>query len=190
MRVFAAGLITETNTFAPWPTGLRGFSEEGPFRGDATTRGKDTETGVLASGLARFCAGSVASEFVEGLLAHAQPSGRTVQSVYEGFRDEIPNDLKTKGPFDVALLFLHGKSDGAAGLSTIGEGDILARARAIVGSKAATGARTRSALPPAPCRQWRTPTAIVLMKEYPHTDYLERGKELFDISTPARRKAG
>ena len=39
MRVFAAGLITETNTFAPWPTGRRGFSEVGPFRGDATTRG-------------------------------------------------------------------------------------------------------------------------------------------------------
>ena len=49
MRLFTAGLITETNTFAPWPTGRRGFSENGPFHGDATSRGKDTETGVLAA---------------------------------------------------------------------------------------------------------------------------------------------
>lgn len=29
MRIFTAGISTETNTFAPWPTGLRGFQEGG-----------------------------------------------------------------------------------------------------------------------------------------------------------------
>jgi microcystin degradation protein MlrC len=28
MRIFIAGLDTETNTFAPWPTGLQGFYRE------------------------------------------------------------------------------------------------------------------------------------------------------------------
>src|SRR5215467_10712727 len=107
MRVFTAGLITETNTFAPWPTGLRGFSEIGPFHGDATVRGRDDETGVLA-GLWKTRAEADGHHFVESLFAHAQPSGIAVQSVYEAFRDEILEDLKRKGPFDVALFFLHG----------------------------------------------------------------------------------
>jgi len=181
MRVFTAGLITETNTFAPWPTGLRGFSEEGPFRGDATTRGKDTETGVLASGWRDLCR-ERGFEFVEGLFAHAQPSGRTVQSVYEGFRDEILNDLKTRAPFDVVLLFLHGAM--ASQECDDCEGDILARARAIVGPKAAIGAELDPHCHLTP-QMVENATAIVLMKEYPHTDYLERGKELFDICAGA-----
>ncbi len=36
MRVFIAGLVTETNTFSPLPTGWAGFEEGGLFRGDAT----------------------------------------------------------------------------------------------------------------------------------------------------------
>src|ERR1700740_2688307 len=105
MRVFVGGLITETNTFAPWPTGLQGFSEEGPFYGDATTRGKDSEMGVLASGWRDLCH-KRGYEFVESIFAFAQPSGRAVQSVYEKLRDAILADLKAKGPFDVILLFL------------------------------------------------------------------------------------
>src|SRR5690242_10484316 len=98
MRVFAAGLITETNTFAPWPTGLRGFSENGLFRGDATTRGARIETGVLAN-VWKELAQQRGDEFVESLFAFAQPSGPTVQRVYEDLRDEILSDLRSKGPF-------------------------------------------------------------------------------------------
>jgi microcystin degradation protein MlrC len=152
MRVFTAGLITETNTFAPWPTGLRGFSEEGPFRGDATTRGRHTETGVLASAWRDLCEAR-GFEFVEGLFAHAQPSGRTVQSVYEGFRDEILNDLRTKGPFDVVLLFLHGAM--ASQDCDDCEGDILARARAITGPK--PWVRNSIRIATSRRRWWKTP---------------------------------
>jgi microcystin degradation protein MlrC len=38
MRVFIAGLGTETNMFVPFPTGRRGYEEFGVFRGDATRR--------------------------------------------------------------------------------------------------------------------------------------------------------
>lgn len=181
MRVFAAGLITETNTFAPWPTGLRGFSEEGPFHGDATTRGKDSEMGVLASGWRNLCR-ERGFEFVESLFAFAQPSGRTVQSVYESFRDEILDDLKAKGLFDIVLLFLHGAM-ASQGCDDC-EGDILSRVRAIVGPKTAIGVELDPHCHLAP-QMIANATAIVLMKEYPHTDYLERGKELFDICAGA-----
>ncbi|HWA30947.1 MAG TPA: M81 family metallopeptidase [Rhizomicrobium sp.] len=181
MRVFTAGLITETNTFAPWPTGLRGFSEEGPFHGDATTRGRDSEMGVLASGWRDMCRAR-GFEFVESLFANAQPSGRTVQSVYENFRDEILSDLKAKGPFDVVLLFLHGAMVSQDCDDC--EGDILSRVRAIVGPKVAVGAELDPHCHLTPLMIGNA-TAIVLMKEYPHTDYLERGQELFDICVGA-----
>jgi microcystin degradation protein MlrC len=181
MRVFCAGLMTETNTFAPWPTGLQGFSEEGPFRGDVTTRGRDSEMGVLASAWRDLCQVQ-GFEFVESLFATAHPSGRTVQSVYESLRDEILADLKAKGPFDVVLLFLHGAM--AAQDCDDCEGDILARARAVVGPKVAIGAELDPHCHLTPLMVDNA-TAIVLMKEYPHTDYMERGKELFDICVAA-----
>ncbi len=177
MRVFTAGLVTETNTFAPWPTGQRGFSEEGPFHGDATTRGKDSEMGVLASGWRDLCR-EHGFEFVESLFASAQPSGRVVQSVYENFRDEILADLKAKGPFDVVLLFLHGAM--ASQDCDDCEGDILAHVRDIVGPECAVGAELDPHCHLTPLMVEKA-NAIVLMKEYPHTDYMERGRELFDI---------
>jgi len=183
MRVFAAGLITETNTFAPWPTGLAGFSEEGPFHGDASTRGKDSMTGMLAA-LWHDLSRDAGFAFVESLFASAQPSGPAVRGVYEAFRDEILADLETKGPFDVVLLFLHGAMVSQACDDC--EGDILARIREIVGPKAAIGAELDPHCHLTPLMIEKA-TAIVLMKEYPHTDYVERGRELFDICVGAAR---
>ena len=179
MRVFVAGLITETNTFAPWPTGVQGFSEEGPFHGDATTRGRDSEMGVLAAGWRDLCR-ERGYEFVESLFAFAQPSGRAVQSVYENYRDEILKDLQAKGPFDVVLLFLHGAM--ASQECDDCEGDILARVRDVVGPKVAIGAELDPHCHLTPLMVEKA-NAIILMKEYPHTDYMERGVELFDICT-------
>ena len=184
MRLFAAGLITETNTFAPWPTGRRGFSEIGPFRGDATTRGRDDETGVLAA-VWKELAQRDGHEFVEGFFAHAQPSGPTLQSVYEEYRDEIMEELRAKMPFEVALFFLHGAmvSTGCDDC----EGDILERARAVLGPDAVIGA----ILDPhchLTSRMIAAADAIVLIKEYPHIDYPERGRELYEICTRAATK--
>jgi microcystin degradation protein MlrC len=183
MRLFAAGLITETNTFAPWPTGRRGFSASGPFRGDATTRGRDNEIGVLA-GIWKALADRDGHEFVEGFFAHAQPSGPTVQSVYEEYREEILAELRARMPVDVALFFLHGAmvSTGCDDC----EGDILSRARAILGPEAKIGAL----LDPhchLTARMIESADAIVLIKEYPHVDYPERGRELYEILTRAAR---
>jgi len=181
MRLFTAGLITETNTFAPWPTGRRGFSEIGPFRGDATTRGRDDETGVLA-GVWKELARRDGHEFVEGFFAHAQPSGPTLQSLYEEYRDEMLAPLKEQRPFDVALFFLHGAMV-SAGCDDC-EGDILGRARAILGPKARIGALLDPHCHLTP-QMIGAADAIVLFKEYPHVDYPERGRELYAILTGA-----
>jgi microcystin degradation protein MlrC len=183
MRVFTAGLITETNTFAPWPTGKRGFSEIGPFRGDATTRGRDDETGVVA-GAWKELARRDGHEFAEGFFAHAQPSGPTLQAVYEEYRDEILADLRARQP-DVALFFLHGAmvSTGCDDC----EGDILGRARATLGSGAKIGALLDPHCHLTP-QMIAAADAVILMKEYPHTDYAERGRELYEICADAALK--
>ncbi|HEY2036143.1 MAG TPA: M81 family metallopeptidase [Steroidobacteraceae bacterium] len=184
MRVFTAGLITETNTFAPWPTGRRGFSEVGPFRGDATTRGRDDETGVLA-GVWKELALRDGHEFVEGFFAHAQPSGPTLQPVYEEYRDEILAELRARMPVDVALFFLHGAmvSTGCDDC----EGDILGRAREILGPGASIGTLLDPHCHLTP-RMIAAADAIVLIKEYPHVDYPDRGRELYAICMQAAMK--
>jgi microcystin degradation protein MlrC len=181
MRVFTAGLITETNTFAPWPTGIQGFSEEGPFHGDVTSRGRDSEMGLVASSWRGMC-DRQGFDFVESLFAIAQPSGRAVQSVYENYRDEILAGVKAQGPFDIVLLFLHGAMVSQDCDDC--EGDIIARVREIVGPRAVIGVELDPHCHLTPLMVEKA-NAIILMKEYPHTDYMERGKELFDICAGA-----
>ncbi len=181
MRVYAAGLSTETNTFAPWPTGMQGFSEEGPHHGDVTRLSPQSEMGMLASSWASLCR-SRGFDFVEGFFAHAHPSGRTVQRVYEALRDTIIGDVRSNGPFDVILLFLHGAM--AAQDCDDCEGDLLARLRAVAGPVAAIGAVLDPHCHLTP-RMVEAATALVLMKEYPHIDYIERGREAFEICTAA-----
>lgn len=181
MRLFAAGLVTETNTFAPWPTGRRGFSETGPFRGDVATRGRDEEMGQVCA-LWKALAQRDGHEFIEGLFAHAQPSGPTVQSVYEEYRDEILAELRARTPIQVALFLLHGAM--VSGACDDCEGDILARARAILGPQARIGAILDPHCHLTP-QMVAAADAIVLVKEYPHVDYPERGRELYDLCTRA-----
>src|SRR6201995_271379 len=125
--------------------------------------------GVLACGWRDMCRAKD-FEFVESLFAFAQPSGRAVQSVYENYRDEILADLKAKGPFDVVLLFLHGAMVSQACDDC--EGDILARVRDAVGPKVAIGAELDPHCHLTPLMVEKA-NAIILMKEYPHTDYME-----------------
>lgn len=183
MRIFTAGLATETNTFAPWPTGLAGFEESGICRGDASK----SPTSMLgpAAHLFRERAAEDGHEFVEGLFAFAQPSGPTLQNVYESLRDEIVSAVEAQGPFDVLLLMLHGAmvSTGCDDC----EGDILARLRKVVGPDAVIGAELDPHCHLTPLMTEQA-DAIVIMKEYPHTDLVDRARELYEICTRAAQR--
>lgn len=176
MRVFAAGLQTETNTFAPWLTGARAFEEAGLRRGASALEGEraDCQTARLWRDL---CARD-GHEFTAGLFAWAQPSGPVVQSVYEGLRDQILDDLRSQGPFDVVLLFLHGAM--VATSCDDCEADLARAARNVVGSQAVIGVEMD---PHCHLTQALVDAsdAVILMKRYPHDDYLERADELYRI---------
>jgi|HubBroStandDraft_1064217.scaffolds.fasta_scaffold00397_8 microcystin degradation protein MlrC len=177
MRIFVGGIATETNTFAPWSTGLRSFEEGGLFRGDSRTKAPGSEVDLLV-GLWRDCAAGDGHQLEEGLLAQAQPSGPVLRLVYEGLRDELLDQLRSRGPFDIVLLALHGAMV-AHGYDDC-EGDIIARVRDIVGRRTSIGVELDPHCHLTPLMTAKA-DVIIFMKEYPHTDYLERARELYDL---------
>jgi microcystin degradation protein MlrC len=177
MRIFTAGISTETNTFAPWPTGLRGFEEGGLFRGNASSAGEGASN--LVARLYRDLGSQDGHDVVEGLFTLAQPSGLTLQSVWEGLRDEIVEAMEKQGPFDVILLLLHGAmvSTGCDDC----EADLVARLREVGGTNTVIGVELD---PHCHLSQALVDStdAVILMKEYPHDDYLDRARALYELS--------
>ncbi|WP_428394285.1 M81 family metallopeptidase [Lichenicoccus sp.] len=183
MRIFTAGLATETNTFAPWPTGDRAFDEGGRWPGNASLAGDCPEN--LVARLYRTLAGRDGHDFVEGLFASAEPSGPTVQAVFESLRDQIVDEIRSAGPFDVILLYLHGAM--VATECEDCEADLVIRIRDVVGRDAAIGVELD---PHCHLSQALVDAAdlVICMKEYPHIDFLERAEELYGLCV--RKAAG
>jgi microcystin degradation protein MlrC len=176
MKLFIAGLSTETNSFSPLPTGLLSFAEAGIRHGDATRYPKEYFTAPLH--IWRALAEARGWEVVESLSAHAQPAGPTVRSVYESFRDEIAADLARCGGADIVLLALHGAmiADGYDDC----EGDLIAQCR-----QASPNAVIGGLLDPH-CHLTETmltkASLLVCFKEYPHVDIPERADDLFRLA--------
>jgi len=176
MRIFVAGLGTETNTFSPIPTALDQFREFGLIRPGEHPDHPLEYTAPLW--IARERARTSGWDVVEGTGAFALPAGITTRTTYEMLRDEILDQLRDALPVEAVALSMHGAmvADGYPDC----EGDMLQCIRAIVGEQVAigleldphchlTGAMTQSA------------DVIIAFKEYPHTDFLRAARELLDI---------
>ena len=176
MRVFAACLVTETNTFSPLPTGLASFRDRGYFPAGTYPDHMLFYAGPLWA--ARQRAKERGWVLSEGMVASAQPAGATTRAAYEELREELLNDLKRAMPVDLVVLGLHGAMV-AHGYPDC-EGDILSRVRAIVGSRTVIGVE----LDPH-CHLSDAMIAnsdlMICFKEYPHTDVAERAFELVDL---------
>lgn len=180
MKLFIAGLDTETNTFAPLPTGRRAFAEGFIAHGDATQQPENYCSAQL--NVWRRLAEERGWAVAESLCAFAEPGGIIVRAVYEALRDEILDDLRRAMPVDMVILALHGAM-AAEGIDDC-EGDILGRVRAIVGDGVPIGAEldlhchiTEAMV--------RHATALVAYKEYPHIDIPARAEDLFRIIADA-----
>jgi microcystin degradation protein MlrC len=176
MRVFTGGIATETNTFAPMPTGLASFKDRGYF-----PAGKHPDHFNFFAGptwAARLRGKEQGWTLCEGMVAAAQPSGTTTRAAYEALRAELLQDLRDAMPVDMVVLGLHGAmvADGYDDC----EGDLLAHVRQIVGPKVVVGAELD---PHCHITSAKLENADVLVayKEYPHTDVLERAIELVDL---------
>ena len=179
MRVFAGGISTETNTFSPMPTGLADF--------DIVRAADLDESGQMGGfggpfNIFRRRSQERGWDYHFSLYASAQPAGTTVRSAYESLRDEMLDALHAALPVDIVLLPLHGAmvAEGYDDCET----DIATRVREIVGPSAKIGIEldlhcdlTQELIDAA--------DAIVIFKEYPHTDINERAEELFAIIAAA-----
>lgn len=178
MKLLIACLATETNTFSPMPTGRNAFEATLVTR-HATQQPGNLFTAPLHEW--RRMAEEKGWEVVESLSAAAQPAGTTVRAVYEGYRDEILADIKAHKP-DMLLMSMHGAmvADGYDDC----EGDMVARARALMGPDKVIGLEldphnhlTKAMVSNA--------TLIINYKEYPHVDAPERARELFVMAADA-----
>ncbi len=177
MRLFAATLATETNTFSPLPTSLAAYQECVFLRpGEHPDDAPQMCTAPLW--VARRRAAREGFTLIEGSCFAASPAGTTNRADYEFMRDEILGQLKAALPVDGVLLGLHGAMV-AHGYDDV-EGDIIERVRAIVGPKVVIGVE----LDPhchLTVKRVKNADIIVLYKEFPHTDVVDRAEDVLDL---------
>ena len=183
MRLFSATLATETNTFSPLPTSLDAYKECVFLR-----PGEHPDATPLMCTAPLWVARRRAAEekftLVEGSCFAASPAGLTNRADYEFMRDAILAELKAALPVDGVLLGLHGAMV-AHGYDDV-EGDIIERVREIVGARTVIGVE----LDPhchLTLKRVRLSDIIVLHKEFPHTDVVERAEDLLGLVLRALR---
>jgi microcystin degradation protein MlrC len=184
MRLFSATIATETNTFSPLPTSIAAY-KEGVFLRPGE-HPQDTPLMCTAPlWVARRRAKADGFTLIEGSCFACSPSGTTNRADYETMRDEIIGQVKAALPLDGVLLGLHGAMV-AYGYDDV-EGDVIERVRALVGKDCVIGVE----LDPhchLTLKRVRLSDVIILYKEFPHTDVVERAEELLTIVLQTIRK--
>ena len=182
MRLFAASIGTETNTFAPIPTALESFHES--FYAAPGQHPDDAKLCTAPLWVARRRARAEGWTLIEGSCSFAEPAGLVSRGAYEELRDEVLGQLRAAMPLDGVVLGLHGAmvADGYEDC----EGDLIERVRQIVGPEVPIGVE----LDPH-ChmtqKRVRNATLIICFKEFPHTDFVARGEEVVELTLRAAR---
>ena len=180
MRIFVAGLMTETSSFSAVPTSIRSFQNAVFFRPKSLTPDPEPFAyDLIGYGTFLRKARERGYPAYTSLHAFAEPGAPSSREDYESLRDEILADLRRAMPVQMVTLFLHG-AQMAQGYDDC-EGDILRRAREIVGEDCFVGAlldlhgnASQAMLDAA--------NALVACRLYPHTDFDSRAEHLFDIA--------
>lgn len=179
MRIFVAGLMTETNSFSAVPTSRRSFDNSVFYRPKASSAEPEPAAYELL-GYGAFLRKARAKGYAAytSLHAFAEPGAPSRREDYEVLRDEILADLQRAMPVDMVVMFLHG-AQMAQGYDDC-EGDIIGQVRDIVGPNTFIGieldlhGNTSQAM-------LAGANALVACRFYPHTDFDERADHLFDI---------
>lgn len=180
MKIFTAVLATETNTFSPIRIDKRAF-EASLY----ALPGEHPDSPTLCSApltVGREMCRDLGWELVEGTAAWADPAGLVSKATYENLRDEILDQLRAAMPVDGVVLGLHG-AFVAEGYDDP-EGDFLSQVRDIVGPKILVCAELD---PHSHLTQKRVAAAdfFVFFKEFPHTDFVDRARDLWRIAVDA-----
>lgn len=179
MNIFVAGMMMETNSFSAIPCTRDSFVNAMYYRPE--TLGPEPEAAAYEQfGYRTFL--RLAREKGYGayasLHAFAEPAAPCRQEDYESLRDEILDDLRRAMPVDMVFLMLHG-AQMAQGYDDC-EGDIIEKVRAIVGPDIFIGVEL-DLHGNVTTRMAEASNALVACLLYPHTDFDERGEQLFEI---------
>jgi len=181
MRIFTAGLVTETSDLTPLATTKSEWRVESP---DDSQESSSIFRSMLT--LFKSMCHEENWQVEESICATAlPPGGRSVKSVYEDLRDKILSDLKNALPVDAVLLQLHGASM-AHGYDDC-EGDLLEKVRLMIGKEVPIGVE----LDPH-ChlsqKMMENATIMILYKTWFHTDIEDRAIELFHLMARTLKK--
>jgi microcystin degradation protein MlrC len=167
MKIVAARLNHETNTFSPVATPLASFGPDGPtFGAAALASARDTRT---ALGAFIDAAQARGAEITVAVNATANPSGTVDADAYERLAGSIVEAVRDG--CDAVLLDLHGAM--VAQCADDGEGELLHRIRAVAPDVPLAvaldlhGNITQTMVDAA--------DAMVGFKTYPHIDMYETG---------------
>ena len=182
MKIVAARLNHETNTFSPVPTPLASFGPS--FGGEALAQAKGTRTGL---GAFIDAAEQRGARIDVAVNATANPSGRVADAAYERLAGSIVEAVRAG--CDAILLDLHGAM--VTHMFEDGEGELLRRVRAVAPATPLAvaldlhGNLTRQMIDHA--------DIFVGFKTYPHIDMHETGAHaarlLFDMIDSGRKPA-
>ena len=179
MRIFVAGIATETNSFSPIFVGLDDFKASlyaAPYQ--------HPETPTLCTAALvdlRKRANLEDITLIEGTTCWADPGGLVSKHCYETLRDEILNQIKNAikhEPLDGVVLCLHGAMI-AQGYDDP-EGDLIEKIRELVGDQTIIGA----SLDPhshLTAKRFEFADLLCAFKEFPHTDFEQTGEKIVDL---------
>ncbi|MCU0884436.1 MAG: M81 family metallopeptidase [Beijerinckiaceae bacterium] len=181
MRLLLAMMKHETNTFSPVPTPLQRFRDWGLHENEAVVTAYRGTNHPIAAYI--DLAGEIGAEIVTPVAAEGMPSGPVDREAYAYLTGRILDALRAQGPFDAALLDLHGAMvpDGMVD----GEGPLLARMREIapdlpIGVTFDMHGNMTDAI-------MDNATVVVGYKTYPHVDMYASGLQCGRIMLAALR---
>lgn len=175
MRIAFGGFQHETNTFAPTKADFAAFEHGGGWpglsQGDGLFAALVPTANIPGSG---FLAAAAAAghEVVPTRWAAASPSAHVTEHAYETIASGIVDDIRAALPVDAVYLDLHGAM--VAEHFDDGEGELLARVRAVVGPDVPIVA-SLDLHANVTARMLAEADALTAYRTYPHVDMAETG---------------
>lgn len=188
-RVAVGGFLHETNTFAPSPATLRDF-EAGAGHFQLSV---GAEIPARARGCNQAVAGAIEAgerlgwEIVPTLWAGVTPSAHVTREAYESIVGRLIARIADAGPLDGVHLDLHGAM--VAEHVDDGEGELLARLRAVVGRDLPVVVSLDLHANVTPLMAAHA-TVLDSYRTYPHIDMTETGRRGAAILDRLMREGG
>jgi microcystin degradation protein MlrC len=183
MRILAAGIQHETNTFAITPTTLADFERDsgcGPeFAGGERVFDLYRDTGTIHGGYID-AAEKLGVELVPLMTVHAQPAGIVTQETMDTLLEMMRERMRAALPADGVMLDLHGAMVSEA--HDDAEGAIIAAVRELAGETMPIVVTLDYHANITP-QMAELADVIIGFDTYPHVDMHERGFEAVEMLT-------